>query len=216
ADVDAGSRPTPQTVLYCGVCTLPLEYCSYGPPAQQPLCKAWAEENCPDQTEGAAQKLEGLKVSANAEGAAEGAEPEAAATSGGRGDDGGGGDQTSAAGEAAGDATAAGAEGDEPKRAARKAPKKKAAPEPMVKIGRVSRNKRKFITIVGGLGAFPHVKLKDAAKQMGRQFACGCSVNKTASGAEEITIQGDVLYDLPGFLESAFGIPAERISIVGE
>mmetsp|Transcript_6321 Transcript_6321/g.9462 ORF Transcript_6321/g.9462 Transcript_6321/m.9462 type:complete len:187 (+) Transcript_6321:35-595(+) len=98
----------------------------------------------------------------------------------------------------------------------KKANKKKSSNEPMVKIGRVSRNRRKYITIVGGLSSFPDIKMKDAAKVMGKQFACGCSVSKTASGAEEITIQGDVLYDLPGFLQSSFKIPPDRIVLVGE
>ncbi|CAM9598566.1 unnamed protein product, partial [Choristocarpus tenellus] len=58
------------------------------------------------------------------------------------------------------------------------------------------------------------VKLKDAAKKIGRQFACGSSVSKAASGAEEIVVQGDVLMDLPDFLEETFNIPAAKISIL--
>lgn len=53
---------------------------------------------------------------------------------------------------------------------------------------------------------FPDVKIKDAAKKIGRQFACGSSVSKAPSGAEEVVIQGDVLLDLPEFLETTFNV----------
>lgn len=48
--------------------------------------------------------------------------------------------------------------------------------------------------------------MKDAAKKIGKQFACGSSVSKAASGAEEVVIQGDVLMDLPSFLETTFNV----------
>ena len=50
------------------------------------------------------------------------------------------------------------------------------------------------------------VKMKDAAKKIGKQFACGSSVSKAPSGAEEIVIQGDVLMDLPSFLEATLKV----------
>ncbi|CAN0121496.1 unnamed protein product, partial [Ascophyllum nodosum] len=52
------------------------------------------------------------------------------------------------------------------------------------------------------------VKIKDAAKKIGKQFACGSSVSKAPSGAEEVMIQGDVLADLPDFLETTFNVRA--------
>ena len=48
--------------------------------------------------------------------------------------------------------------------------------------------------------------MKDAAKKIGKQFACGSSVSKAPSGAEEIVVQGDVLMDLPGFLEATLKV----------
>ncbi|CAN0255726.1 unnamed protein product, partial [Hapterophycus canaliculatus] len=36
----------PLTVVYCGVCGLPPEYCEYGSTAEE--CRAWAEANCPE------------------------------------------------------------------------------------------------------------------------------------------------------------------------
>lgn len=65
----------------------------------------------------------------------------------------------------------------------------------------------------GGATALPDVytyctdvKIKDAARKIGKQFACGSSVSKAPSGAEEIVIQGDVLMDLPSFLEATFKV----------
>ncbi|XP_001633380.2 density-regulated protein homolog [Nematostella vectensis] len=36
----------PLTVHYCGVCTLPLEYCEFSPESEK--CKEWLKENLPD------------------------------------------------------------------------------------------------------------------------------------------------------------------------
>lgn len=57
--------------------------------------------------------------------------------------------------------------------------------------------------------------MKDAAKKIGKQFACGSSVSKAASGAEEIVIQGDVLMDLPGFLEATLKVSGLVSFLVG-
>lgn len=54
--------------------------------------------------------------------------------------------------------------------------------------------------------SYTDVKIKDAARKIGKQFACGSSVSKAPSGAEEIVIQGDVLMDLPSFLETTFNV----------
>ncbi|CAI5445491.1 unnamed protein product [Caenorhabditis angaria] len=40
----------PLKVLYCGQCTMPLEYCDYS--GQTELCRAWATQNVPDLLEG--------------------------------------------------------------------------------------------------------------------------------------------------------------------
>ena len=104
------------------------------------------------------------------------------------------------------------AEGKQKKK--KKSKKVKISVDPMVKIARISRSRKKYITVVGGLGDFPDVKMKDAAKKLGKQFACGASVNKTASGAEEITIQGDVLYDLPAVLEKVFKVSPDKIIVI--
>ncbi len=84
----------------------------------------------------------------------------------------------------------------------------------VVKIALIRRNKRKSMTVLGGLGPFLNIKMKEAAKKMGKHFACGSSVVKTDSGAEEISIQGDVLNELPEFLSGTFGIPMDSIFVI--
>ncbi|CAM9210292.1 unnamed protein product [Ectocarpus sp. 4 AP-2014] len=177
----------PLTIFYCGVCGLPPEYCEYGSTGE--ACRAWAEANCPEVL-AIEEGITGLEV------------------------------QGDAGGEAAGGAerAAGGEEGPKKKgkkvRIAKPGGKKAAGGEQRVVIGRLSRNRRKFVTVVGGLDTFPDVKIKDAAKKIGKQFACGSSVSKAPSGAEEVVIQGDVLMDLPGFLETTLNIPAAKISVL--
>ncbi len=84
----------------------------------------------------------------------------------------------------------------------------------LVKIALIKRNKRKSMTVIGGLGPFLKIKMKEAAKKMGKHFACGSSVVKTDSGAEEISIQGDVLSKLPEFLSETFGVPIDSIFVI--
>lgn len=47
----------------------------------------------------------------------------------------------------------------------------------IVTIERVNRSKKKYITVVIGLDTFD-IKLKEAAKKLGKKFACSASVNK--------------------------------------
>eukprot|EP00903_Cladosiphon_okamuranus_P013608 g12673.t2 len=217
----------PLTVWYCGVCGLPPEYCEYGSTGAE--CRAWAEANCPEVF-AIEEGMAGLENNiAAAAAAAAGATAATAATApaakhstipttpssphktilspvqsgAGNGAEGG----------------EVGEEKEEPKKKGKKVRiakpgKKGAVGEQRVVIGRLSRNRRKFVTVVGGLDTFPDVKIKDAAKKIGKQFACGSSVSKAPSGAEEVVIQGDVLLDLPGFLETTFDIPAAKISVL--
>lgn len=39
--------PCPLKVLYCGICSLPTEYCEYMP--QYTKCRQWLEKNCPEE-----------------------------------------------------------------------------------------------------------------------------------------------------------------------
>ena len=64
--------------------------------------------------------------------------------------------------------------------------------------------RKKAITIIEGLQQVPGVKLKDAAKQLGKKFASGASVKNAPSGDEVIEIQGDCSYELPDVLIEFF------------
>ncbi|MCJ1480240.1 Translation machinery-associated protein 22 [Schaereria dolodes] len=81
-------------------------------------------------------------------------------------------------------------------------------------IKRVERNKRKYVTAVSGLEAFG-LDLKKVAKDFGKRFATGSSVTKTASGGEEIVVQGDLsdeIYDW--VVESYEEIPEDNVECV--
>ena len=73
-------------------------------------------------------------------------------------------------------------------------------------ISKTNRNRKKFVTSIVGLETVPDVKLKVAAKLLGKHFACGASVSETAAGASEIVIQGDVLFDLPEVLVAQLNV----------
>ena len=80
-----------------------------------------------------------------------------------------------------------------------------------VYIKRVERNKRKFVTEVSGLEHFG-LDLKKTAKEFGKKFATGSSVTKTASGGEEITVQGDVSDDIFDWIqENHDEIPEDNV-----
>lgn len=89
---------------------------------------------------------------------------------------------------------------------------RKAAAKVLIK--RVERNKRKYVTVVSGLEEHG-LDLKKIAKELGKKFATGSSVTKTASGGEEITVQGDVSDDVYDWLTDKYGdIPEENIDCI--
>jgi translation initiation factor 1 (eIF-1/SUI1) len=77
--------------------------------------------------------------------------------------------------------------------------------KPVVTLSQVQRNKNKSVTVIYGLDKFG-VKLGDAAKAMGKKFACGSSVVKNAQNEDEINVQGDVLDDLVDFLKEKWNV----------
>lgn len=83
-------------------------------------------------------------------------------------------------------------------------------------IRRIERNKRKFVTTVQGLEAFG-LDLKKTAKVLATKFATGSSVTKVPSGGEEITIQGDVCYEIEELLNEKYKeIPEDNIEVIEE
>jgi len=85
-----------------------------------------------------------------------------------------------------------------------------------VTVERSQRQKRKFVTSVVGLDTFD-IKLKEAAKKLGKKLACGASINKLPNGMQSIDIQGDYMYELPEIiLEYYPDIPKAKISVISE
>lgn len=73
--------------------------------------------------------------------------------------------------------------------------------------------RRKYVTEISGLEAFGF-ELKKVGKEFGKKFATGSSVTKTASGGEEITVQGDVADDVAEWLEESGKVEEGQIEIV--
>ncbi|KAK7329032.1 hypothetical protein VNO77_23177 [Canavalia gladiata] len=166
-------KPQPVRVLYCGVCSLPPEYCEFGSDFDK--CKPWLIQNVPDlypdllkeahekEADRVADKLQGTGISSGAsDGAASSAQKQ-----------------------------------EEVKRLPGGKIKKKEKQE--VVIEKVTRNKRKCITTVKGLELFG-VKLSDASKKLGKKFATGASVVKGPTEKEQIDVQGDIAYDIVEFI----------------
>ncbi|KAJ4958180.1 hypothetical protein NE237_025291 [Protea cynaroides] len=173
-------KPQPVRVMYCPVCSLPAEYCEFGPNFEK--CKPWLIENAselyPDLLKEAnekeankvSEKLQSVGISsAGADGSAPAAAPRGTSTS----------------------------KPEEVKRLPGGKIKKKEKQE--VVIEKVVRNKRKCVTIVKGLDLFG-VKLSDASKKLGKKFATGASVVKGPTEKEQIDVQGDISYDIVEFI----------------
>ncbi|RAH71054.1 putative RNA binding protein Tma22 [Aspergillus aculeatinus CBS 121060] len=169
-------------VLYCGVCTLPVEYCEFGGTAKK--CEDWLKDTHPDayqqlySEEALTSKLSSLSVSAQERAAKDAAKKEAKA----------------AAAEA--------------RDAERKAASK-------VQIKRVERNKRKHVTVITGLDIYG-LENKKLAKELGKKFATGSSMTRSAGGTEEITVQGDVSEDVKEWLLEFYAkeIPEVNIELI--
>ncbi|XP_022085697.1 density-regulated protein homolog [Acanthaster planci] len=155
----------PLKVLYCGVCTMPVEYCEFNPAYKD--CKKWLADHCPDL-------FERLTLQDEEEG---GEDKKKKQKRGGRG--------------------------------VMKV-KKKIEPQ-TVTISRMQRQKKKFVTVVRGLGSHD-IDVRDAAKAFASRFSCGASV----SGEDEIVIQGDVTDDLLSFIPEKFRIDEENIEDLGD
>lgn len=89
---------------------------------------------------------------------------------------------------------------------------KKAAAK--VYIKRVERNKRKFVTAVSGLEEHG-LELKKVSKDFGKKFATGSSVTKTATGGEEIVVQGDLSENIYDYIVKTYkNVPEDNIECI--
>jgi len=229
-----------KTVLYCGVCGLPPEYCEYGTSFDK--CIPWLQQNIPDiekiypqlkdeskptvhkESKSSSTTTTTTTTTTNSKPATK--RKPAAGKEGSEDED----DGSSASDEESWPENEEKAgpsekkEGDGTKTVTTKKGKQqvegdvKVLPggklkkkDPMtVTVARVQRNKRKYVTVVRGLENFG-VKLGDASKAFSKKFSCGASVVKGSMGNDEIDVQGDVSDDLASFLESQFKVPFDVI-----
>ncbi|XP_033627931.1 density-regulated protein-like [Asterias rubens] len=156
----------PLKVIYCGVCTMPVEYCEFNPSYKE--CKVWLSDHFP-------KLFERLNLEEEEEGS-----------------DG---------------------KKKKQKRGGRGVMKVKKKMEPQtVTIARIQRQKKKYVTVVRGIGSHD-IDLRDASKAFASRFSCGASV---ASGEDEIVIQGDVTDDLLDFIPEKFHIDEDSIEDIGD
>lgn len=78
-------------------------------------------------------------------------------------------------------------------------PKAKKQAERKLEVFRSNRGKKKFVTVIVGMGTFG-VDLKEASKLFSKKFACSSSV----TGIDEIVVQGDVKDELIEFIPEKF------------
>ncbi|XP_015889130.1 translation machinery-associated protein 22 isoform X1 [Ziziphus jujuba] len=173
-------KPQPVRVLYCAICSLPAEYCEFGPDFEK--CKPWLIQNAPDLYPDLVKDCSFICTEANAKEADKVSEQL----------------QSTSISSGGGDGAASSApKQEEVKRLPGGKIKKKEKQE--VVIEKVTRNKRKCITTVKGLDLFG-VKLSDASKKLGKKFATGASVVKGPTEKEQIDVQGDIAYDIVEFI----------------
>ncbi|KAI1795030.1 eukaryotic translation initiation factor 1-like protein [Ganoderma leucocontextum] len=191
ASTSAAEVISPKQVLYCEVCTYPVEFCEFG--SSFTRCKEWLQKT--DQAlydhfyseEALQAKIGTLSLEAQVKLDKETAKKEAKA-------------------EAKADA------------ALKK--KMRYSPTCIqVTIKRIERNKRKHVTAIHGLEAFD-VDLKKAAKFFAQKFATGASVTKNPQGLDEIVVQGDVSGEIVEMIEDGVGllknVPKDNIVEVEE
>ncbi|XP_055511656.1 density-regulated protein isoform X2 [Leucoraja erinacea] len=195
--------PCPLKVLYCGICSLPTEYCEYMP--QYTKCRQWLEKNCPEEF--AKLSIEAYS-STNPHVFKMGVE--IGAPRGSQHDH-----NQSTQPDSGGGEPPAGEE--EEKKKQRRGgrgiikQKKKTAPQ-KVTIAKIPRAKKKYVTRVCGLATF-EIELKEAQRFFAQKFSCGASV----TGEDEITIQGDVTDDIMDVIQEKWPeVDDDSIEDLGE
>ncbi|OZJ04167.1 hypothetical protein BZG36_03119 [Bifiguratus adelaidae] len=179
---------TPRKVVYCGVCSMPPEYCEFG--GTQEKCKKWLSENDNGLYEqiyggGLSEKLEKAKIDDTRTDEEIKLEEKRTKVK----------DKTAQ--------VEAKLEREHQKKMASK-----------ILIKRVERTKRKCVTTVYGLEVFD-VDLKKAAKMFASKFACGSSVAKNNQGLDEIVIQGDFADEVMDLIAEHYpNIPEDNLEYV--
>ncbi|RPB17736.1 density-regulated protein DRP1 [Morchella conica CCBAS932] len=187
AGAAAPQEPQARIVLYCGVCTLPPEYCEFGSSAKK--CKEWLEENHPDlvasvyNTEAVEAAMSHLTVDAlaRAEKAEQAAEKKAIK---------------------------------ETAKAERELAKKLSS---KIVLKRVERAKRKHVIVVTGLEAFGLDLKKVAKDFGKKFACGSSVTKGAAAGQDEIVVQGDLSDDILEYIEEKYPeVPVDNIEQVEE
>jgi density-regulated protein len=175
-------------------CTLPPEYCEYGPKEKYTNgCLPFIEKNFPHLLKAAAPAA--APSSTIGDGSGKPIDAETATLSSG---------VAALSVSASGDSA--------PKKAAKKAAEPKA---PLIMI-EVKERGRRTVTTICGLEAYG-IKLKEAASALGKKFGAGASVGKSATGVQEIDVQGDVAFDLPELINKLYpNVSEDCIRVKGD
>ncbi|CAM9543147.1 unnamed protein product [Ectocarpus fasciculatus] len=182
-------------MVYCPHCTMPPEFCEHGPCFDR--CLPWLRDNFPQYL--STEHLERSMAAASLAGGEAGEVTIFIVTI-----------HVCLSIFQKGEAVAT-----EPPKKQKNSKKAAAPPEIKVVVAKIQRQKRKFITAIAGLETVPDLRLKDATKVLGKKFSSGASVNETPSGAKEVVIQGDFLFDVPELLVNQFKVvPATAIFIM--
>ncbi|KAI7861358.1 translation initiation factor SUI1 [Spinellus fusiger] len=189
-------------VLYCGICTMPPEYCDFS--GTQEKCKEWLK----DHHEEVYEKM--YDVQAVTEGVEKiTVEETGPVTTEGKSD------RTFVKDKSA-------------KLEAKLERENKKKMSSRVTIKRIERTKRKCVTTIYGLDVFEEraltdrpiltdVDMKKAAKMFANKFACGSSVAKNNQGQDEIVVQGDFSEELHDLILANWShVPEDNIDIVEE
>ncbi|KAF9766307.1 Translation machinery-associated protein 22 [Fusarium sp. DS 682] len=199
ADVEQPEgEPQGRIVTYCGVCTLPPEYCEYGGTVKK--CQEWLEKNEPELYNRiwSAEALEAATASLSVE-----AQKRAAKDA-----------QKKTAKAEAAEAKHADLLAKSVVTIKRIERNKKKFVTAVIGLESFDLELKK-VSPLRSSGVHPILSIPQVAKDLGKKFATGSSVTKLPGGGEEIVVQGDVSVELEEFLlEKYKQIPEDHIELV--
>ncbi|CCH62526.1 hypothetical protein TBLA_0H02420 [Henningerozyma blattae CBS 6284] len=176
-----------QSVLYCGVCTYPIEYCEFSGKLKR--CKKWLLDNHPDiypkyySNDSKDDELPAVDSSIGVER------------------------------EEKLEKSLKKLELKEENKEKRELEKKLSS---KIIIKRESRTKRKSIVVISGLEIL-EIDMKKLAKTFASKFATGCAVSKNAEKKDDIVIQGDVLDQMDSYIHGLLeqhGLKNVKVEII--
>jgi density-regulated protein len=187
------SSLTPSLYHFLTACSLPPEYCEYGPKEKYTTgCLPFIEKNFPHLLKATSTVPSSAPSSSTGSGA-----PTTTTTNDGSSKVSSSSNDISALSSSVAALSVGGGD------ASKKATKKIAEPKAPIVTIEVKERGRRTVTTVCGLDAYG-IKLKEAASALGKKFGAGASVGKSATGVQEIDVQGDVAFDLPELINKLY------------